>query len=393
MREFFIAQRGIWQNKYLNRVNLNLKENYVLIYSDYFLCFKYLKYMDHRNNCIIEYKMFSLAEKIDPQNLINNCLYGWCSKTYNCVDRNINLALESAKLFYKQIVKNNKNIKLYLVEIKEQPLVLTLLHRGHWFYYKKYMWFWLANHTDALCQEINKKFFNCNLYQIINLKNNLSSQLVPHVQPVMHNNKVFYYELLIRGKDGESAHSVLQNLNTHADLDVFNLNYFVNHFNKFKIPVAINVDINIASNLKFVSMLLNFCKQYINFNNLLIIEITEYNLLKNFIQLYEFVKKIQSLGIKIALDDFGSGNLSFFHIEKLQPNVVKIDKRMVQNLDKEYESCFVKTLLALQKKLNFTLIAEGVENENTKNNLEQNFNIHHMQGYFFCKPFNLKLLF
>ncbi len=98
------------------------------------------------------------------------------------------------------------------------------------------------------------------------------------------------------------------------------------------------------------------------------------------------IKKIKSLGLSLAIDDFGTGysglsNLKLFEIDKL-----KIDKSFVRDLETNDDSkAIVTNTIALAKKINVSVLAEGVENKEQLKFLQE----HHcdlIQGYYFSPP-------
>jgi EAL domain-containing protein (putative c-di-GMP-specific phosphodiesterase class I) len=94
------------------------------------------------------------------------------------------------------------------------------------------------------------------------------------------------------------------------------------------------------------------------------------------------------MGIRIALDDFGSGYTSFRQLKALSVDMVKIDgvfiKDLAQSADNQF---FVKTLLDFAQGFGLETVAEFVENgEITKILMEMGVDM--MQGYYFGKPIN-----
>ena len=120
--------------------------------------------------------------------------------------------------------------------------------------------------------------------------------------------------------------------------------------------------------------------------NRLVFEILESENLSDYDFLEEFVLKYKKLGIKIAIDDFGSGYSNFIRIIRLKPDYLKIDGSLIKNIDKDNNSYeIVKSIIAFSKTLNIKTIAEYVHSEEIFNLLLE-LDVDEFQGYYFGKP-------
>lgn len=118
----------------------------------------------------------------------------------------------------------------------------------------------------------------------------------------------------------------------------------------------------------------------------LLVEITETAAQLDLHQTAYFVAEIQSLGCRVALDDFGSGYTSFRQLKTLSVDMVKIDgtfvKDLVDNADNRF---FVKTMLDFTNGFGLQSVAEFVENgEIAKMLMELGVNM--LQGYYLGRP-------
>ncbi|AWB34411.1 hypothetical protein DBV39_12635 [Orrella marina] len=76
------------------------------------------------------------------------------------------------------------------------------------------------------------------------------------------------------------------------------------------------------------------------------------------------LRTIQQMGLTLYIDDFGTGYSSLAYLKELPASVIKIDQHFVAQLDSANEdSTLVEAIIALGKKLQYQLIAEGVETE------------------------------
>ncbi|WP_394232303.1 EAL domain-containing protein [Niallia oryzisoli] len=117
--------------------------------------------------------------------------------------------------------------------------------------------------------------------------------------------------------------------------------------------------------------------------NLLEIEITE-GILINIDRAAKIIDDLKELGVKIAIDDFGTGYSSLNYLKRLPINTIKIDKSFIHDLDFDNE-IIVNTIIYLGKQLNFTVLAEGIENSEQLSYL-QGQNCNEGQGYLWSQP-------
>mgnify|MGYP003868447147 FL=1 len=120
--------------------------------------------------------------------------------------------------------------------------------------------------------------------------------------------------------------------------------------------------------------------------NRLILEVTETVLLKKPERSLEFLRCVTALGIRIALDDFGTGFSSLAYLKKMPVSELKIDRAFIQELCFSHEDqVIVKSIISMCQGLGIDVVAEGVENEETKSKLES-LGCDRLQGYFLAKP-------
>lgn len=94
----------------------------------------------------------------------------------------------------------------------------------------------------------------------------------------------------------------------------------------------------------------------------LIVEITETMAMRDLDKARIFVKTLQDLGCRVALDDFGVGNTSFSQIKRLGVDIIKIDKSFVRNIGEDEEShLFIRALQGLADGFKLQTVGEGAE--------------------------------
>lgn len=105
---------------------------------------------------------------------------------------------------------------------------------------------------------------------------------------------------------------------------------------------------------------------------------------------YRIVRELHRKGVKLAIDDFGTGNSSLSWLEKLHPDVLKIDKSFTTAIGTDaVNSTVTDIIIALGQRLNIELVAEGVETEEQSRYLRRH-SVHILQGYLYARPMPLR---
>jgi EAL domain-containing protein (putative c-di-GMP-specific phosphodiesterase class I)/GGDEF domain-containing protein len=97
---------------------------------------------------------------------------------------------------------------------------------------------------------------------------------------------------------------------------------------------------------------------------------------------------IRDLGMSLALDDFGTGYSNFAYLQKVPATVVKVDQSLIRNVDANpRDQRIVRSLIGLARELDYQVVAEGVETEQSLG-LIRAWGCDIAQGYHFAKPLN-----
>lgn len=116
------------------------------------------------------------------------------------------------------------------------------------------------------------------------------------------------------------------------------------------------------------------------------LEITEGILLQDEHIAQRTIKKLQQLGVRVSLDDFGTGYSSLSYLQKYSFNTLKIDRCFITNIEKnEQDRELSKAIIAIGKKLDMHVIAEGVETQ-AQDDFIKFEECDYGQGYLYGKP-------
>jgi EAL domain-containing protein (putative c-di-GMP-specific phosphodiesterase class I) len=107
---------------------------------------------------------------------------------------------------------------------------------------------------------------------------------------------------------------------------------------------------------------------------------------KNTHLLERFIEAQKERGFMVALDDVGSGHSNLDRIARMKPDLIKIDRSLILDIQKEYHKQEVfRSLVGLSRQIGALVVAEGVETEDEALwSLELGADI--LQGYFFARP-------
>ncbi|WP_339531990.1 bifunctional diguanylate cyclase/phosphodiesterase [Pseudomonas mucidolens] len=136
--------------------------------------------------------------------------------------------------------------------------------------------------------------------------------------------------------------------------------------------------------------LLGRIKQLLKDNHLepgcLQLEITENFIMSQAEEALEVLHQLKHLGVQLAIDDFGTGYSSLSYLKRLPLDFLKIDQSFVRGLpDDPHDAAIVRAIIALGHSMQFTIIAEGVENTAQQAFLAAE-GCQQMQGYIVSLP-------
>ena len=115
----------------------------------------------------------------------------------------------------------------------------------------------------------------------------------------------------------------------------------------------------------------------------LTLEVTESVLAGESGRIIAALDELRRTGVRVAIDDFGTGYSSFAALAELPIDILKIDKRFIDNIARDDEGRgFVNAIMQLAQTLHLDTIAEGVEQPEQREALTE-LGCTHIQGYLF----------
>jgi diguanylate cyclase (GGDEF)-like protein len=225
------------------------------------------------------------------------------------------------------------------------------------------------------------------------------SRLYPVFQPIVNleDASIHAHEALIRGPQGTPMHTPDALLRAaaqeHMEYEFENACVVaaMKSWGQLNVPgrLFVNISAGVLTRLMAVrgrDALLEMIQQLGVVPRMLVLEITEHERIESMDHFAEVVAEVRSVGISIALDDFGDGHSSLRLWSQIKPEVVKIDKYFTRNISEHGDK--LKTIQALQQIATIfgtDLVAEGIETQEDLRVL-RDLGITYGQGYFLGHP-------
>ncbi|WP_458699996.1 EAL domain-containing protein [Sulfurospirillum sp. 1307] len=217
--------------------------------------------------------------------------------------------------------------------------------------------------------------------------------IVPYFQEIINikNPKEKKYEALIRLIDNDNVISpyiflnIAKETKLYPELTKIMIEKTFKIFDKKDASFSINLSIDDILNEKTVEFIHKKLKKY-NVQNKLIFELLESEEISNFEEIIPFIYEMKKLGVRFAIDDFGSGYSNFSYLLQIKPDFIKIDGSLIKNLTKtSNEYHIVGAIVKFAKLLDIDIIAEHVSSQEIVDVLGD-FDIKYMQGFHFSEP-------
>lgn len=150
--------------------------------------------------------------------------------------------------------------------------------------------------------------------------------------------------------------------------------------------IGFNISAKHFESFELVDDCISFLKSFKPGQIILVLELTERELIQPTRTATRLIEKLHALGVKIALDDFGTGHSSLNYLQLFKVDYIKIDKSFVSMIGANALSVHIlDSILDLALKLDLQVLAEGVETEEQRDYLGA-CGVDFMQGYFYAKP-------
>lgn len=252
--------------------------------------------------------------------------------------------------------------------------------------------FIMANELETKIKEEAEK--NLRILKLI--KSSIEkNRIMLYFQPIVSNKsgKIIKYESLIRliKENGEVV-------SPSYFIDLAKKTKYYPHITSSVVEQAIEavklLNKEISINLSMIdiekdnirSQIISLIEKNKSLTDKITFEILEDENIKDFKVVENFLKYVKKLGVKIAIDDFGSGYSNFERLLNYYPDMLKIDGSLVKNIqNNRFSLNLIETIVLFAKRQRLKTIAEFVENRNIYEILSK-LGVDYSQGFYFGKP-------
>ncbi len=199
------------------------------------------------------------------------------------------------------------------------------------------------------------------------------------------------HEALVRGPEGQGAATVL------AQLTPDNLYAFDQACRLKAIELAARLGMETRLNINFlpnavyqpracIQVTLGAARRHGFPLDRLTFEFTENERVQDPAHTSAIIEEYRRHGFQVALDDFGTGYSGLARLEALRPDILKLDRRLIQDCDENpVRQAIIRSLVTLGREIGVKLVAEGVERRGEMETL-RGLGLRFMQGFHFARP-------
>ena len=268
-----------------------------------------------------------------------------------------------------------------IFESAEIALNYAKIHKKPFVFYTKD----IDNHSKTQDAFLYKKIIK----NAINTNN-----IVPLYQPIVNSDgKIVKYETLMRLRDSDGKLispffflDIAIKTKLYDELSSTIIFFALDMLKNTTRIISMNFTYDDIKNKEFLQQIESFMIENEGVGKRAIFEIVESQNIENYDDMQDFITRFRKLGVKFAIDDFGSGFSNFEYILKIEPDFLKIDGSLVKNIDTDKKAhILVKAIVQFSHELGIEVIAEYVCNENIFLMLKE-MGVDAYQGFYFYEP-------
>jgi PAS domain S-box-containing protein len=118
----------------------------------------------------------------------------------------------------------------------------------------------------------------------------------------------------------------------------------------------------------------------------IVMEVTEHAAVDNYRPLVAALAPYRAAGMRVAIDDVGTGYAGLGHLVQLRPEIIKVDRSLIETVDTDpAHSAAVGAIVGMANHLGACLVAEGIERPGTLHAVRE-LGFSHAQGYLLARP-------
>lgn len=221
-------------------------------------------------------------------------------------------------------------------------------------------------------------------------------KIFPYYQPIynIHTDKINRYEALIRMIDedgnlippGPFFLDVAKKGKLYPEVTKVLFQKVINKIRSCGCEISVNLSSLDIEDQAVSQFLLDLMEKNSDVTDKLIFELLEDKETQDYAFVNKFIQRSKNLGVKIAIDDFGSGFSNFIRIIEFEPDIIKIDGSLIEDIahSKSHQKT-VETIKIFAEKIGAKVVAEYVTDEKTFDVVKA-IGIDYAQGFYIGKP-------
>ena len=152
-----------------------------------------------------------------------------------------------------------------------------------------------------------------------------------------------------------------------------------------RLQVSINISVRDLQNTDLPDIVASLLASCAVPPELVCLEITESSFMENPQRALHTLGRLRALGIRLSIDDFGTGFSSLAYLRKLRVHEIKIDRTFIAAMEESDDMVIVRSTIELAHNLGLKVVAEGIEDEKSLARLRA-MGCDEAQGFFMSRP-------
>ncbi|MEW6428864.1 MAG: EAL domain-containing protein [Thermodesulfobacteriota bacterium] len=154
----------------------------------------------------------------------------------------------------------------------------------------------------------------------------------------------------------------------------------------YRMPVSVNLSVKNLQDTNFPDVLFDLLNRWNASPDDLVLEITESTMMTDPARVQHVLDRLVRAGLKLSIDDYGTGYSSLAYLRRFPALEIKIDKSFVLDMiTNEDNAVIVRSTIDMIHTIGRQVVAEGVEDDATLARLEE-LGCDCLQGYHICRP-------
>jgi EAL domain-containing protein (putative c-di-GMP-specific phosphodiesterase class I) len=153
-----------------------------------------------------------------------------------------------------------------------------------------------------------------------------------------------------------------------------------------RMPEGLYLALNVSPALLAAGDLEDLIAQGHHDDRPLVVELTEHQAVEDYGELGEALERLREQGVRVAVDDVGSGFASFRHVTRVNPEILKLDRSLVAGIDEDpVRQSLASAIVSFARDVGAIVVSEGIESEDELSCL-MDLAVGCGQGFYLARP-------